>query len=408
MPEAPTAPAPAAPTTATPPTAPKAPTPAPAPAKAPAAAPAPPAPKAKDSTPDREDPFAELDRIANEPTEPKTPATPPKPEPKKETAEVTPPPGDPGDPPAEPPKKIADLRASYETVKKERDTLKAELEAARKGKTGEDPEKSAITERLTAAEKRRQELEEEMRFTRYEKSDEYKTKYEVPMEAAFKNAYADMQELQVETAEGTRKATDQDFNALVRMPLQQAIAQSKEWFGDAAIEVMAHRRKILDLNKARQESIDKFRAEGGEREKKTLAERAQQQEALQRTWNESNESAATKFPEFFAPDDADPEGNELLTKGLSLADAAFNNSAELTPEQRVRLHSMVRNKAGAFDRLVHRNRALQTRLAEAEKALSEYQASEPGKGTPGAAPGEGAAKSWESELDEIARKNGGS
>lgn len=359
------------------------------------------------------DPFEELDRLSTSETASKPP------EKKQELEKTEKLDEDQELPPEEPkaeddkqqakaeeePKTIKALRAAHDALKKERETLRAEIETLKKSKTTtteKDSDRSALSDRLTAAEKRRQELEEEIRYINYEKSEEYQKQYEKPMQKAFETAYSDVAELMIETENGPRKATPDDFNQLMRMNLPQAIAQAREWFGDAATEVLAHRRKIWDLNSSRTEALERYRAEGAEREKSNQAKRAQEAEQAQRLWNESNEQAATKFPEFFGPDEADPEGNELLTKGFEMADLAFGDSGSLSPEQRVRLHSMIRNKAAGFDRMVRRNRQLKEKLAAMEKELADFKTSEPGKGDGGQA-SQGADKDWERELEELAK-----
>src|SRR5437899_924742 len=63
-----------------------------------------------------------------------------------------------------------------------------------------DPAK--IQERMTAAEKRSQELEEHIRFVDYSKSKEFQEKWQAPYEAAWKRATSELRELSITDANG--------------------------------------------------------------------------------------------------------------------------------------------------------------------------------------------------------------
>jgi len=89
----------------------------------------------------------------------------------------------------------------------------------------------------------------------------------------------------------------------------------------------------------------------------------------------------------------------LLKIGFMLADAAFGGQIEdpqtkemrdPTPEELVRINSIIRNKAGAFDRIVHQNRAMQKQIDELNAELDGYRESAPGAGDPPPAGAKGA------------------
>jgi hypothetical protein len=393
--------------------APPAPAPAPA-AAAPAAAPStPPSPSA---SPGLADAFSELEQLAATPAPasntPKRdkPADAAEPVPDKPTAPPTEQKPEAAAAPTAPvtddgtPRTAAQLRTAYDTTKKRVAQLETELQAARNGH-GEHPEVAKIKEAHGALEKRYAELADEMRFLSYEKSPEYKDKWEKPLSDAFRSAYQDVSELTMLDEDGAeRAATAKDFDTLMRLPLNQAATKAKEWFGEAGPEVLAHRRRIIDLNRARSEAVEKFRAEGGEREKKFHEEHQARQTRLNSIWQETNKQAAEKFPKFFAPDPADPEGNALLEKGYKLADMAFSGNNQLTPEQTVKLHAELRNRAAGFTRMAYRAKKLEARVAELETDLKAYKASEPDGGDGGApAGGGGEADSVEAELTRLAR-----
>lgn len=448
MPPAPPAAAPAA--------APSAPAPAPSKAPAPAAKPSgSPAPSKSDSMPpapiDKPVSFddeidSDLAAIDETPekrnaVKPKAPVKPPE---KKEEATEEPGPDDEPEAPAEPkdeapvkPVKAADLRTAYEGLKKkvkdEYEPKVSKLEARIKELESSGPEKmTPIVEELEQKKKRLEELESEIRYIDYQKSEEYQEKYEKPYVEAWKKAAADLSELTVETEDGeSRTATTADLIHLANLPLGEARAQARIMFGDAADDVMAHRRAIRELSQAQTKALEDAKKNASERESKLAAQREIERQQTGKLWEESNKALAEKFPKWFAKVEGDTEGNSLLDRGFSLADLHFIGEKHLSPEQiemlptqfkdkikangkldikdRVALDALLRHKIASHSRLALNLKKANTRIAELEKALSEYETSELPGGKSGGVPKAPANASPEAEafaeLDAIDTKN---
>lgn len=94
-----------------------------------------------------------------------------------------------------------------------------------------------------------------------------------------------------------------------------------------------------------------------------------------------------KYPKWFAPDETDPQGNDILKKGYEYADTVFSpNGAQLTPEQKAGRLAVIRAKAANHDRLAAKNKSFAARIAELEAKLAEFEKSEPttdGERSPG-------------------------
>lgn len=366
------------------------PTPAVAPASTPSAAPSTPASNGGNA-------FQEIDALfADAPPEEPKPAAPAEPTAVKPTQAK---PGEkptekPAQKPAEKPqdkkpdekkqgdefKGAAQLRKAYEDSKAEIARLNKLLEE--KSKPVEDPEKLTLKQQYEELQKRHQETDGELRFVRYEKSQEYRDKYEKPMHKALADAEGEISELMLTDGEGSeRKATIQDFAALVDMPLQKAITQAKAWFGDAATEVLAHRRKVVDLSKSAKEAIEDYKKRGSELEKQKTAETEKQHAQIASTWENLNKQLRTNKADLFGPAEGDDEGNSLLEKWTNFTDLALNPRSELPTEKRIQFLALVRNKAAAFDREVHRSKQKDSKIAALEKELQEFKASVPGNGT---------------------------
>lgn len=362
---------------------------------------------------------ADLDRLSEEgdaAAEGRKPNAPAKPAAERgvEPPDPNKPPGDkPGDqPPIEPgePVKISDLRTAYQTLKKKvKDEFEPKLQQVQtlEAKVKElesvnPPEVSVLQERLAAAEKRRDELETEIRFVDYSKSKEFADKYQKPYTDAWRSALNDLAELTVEDADGsTRRATQEDLLKLSNLPLGEARRQANALFGDSADDVMAHRRKIIELSNAQTKAIDDARLAGTEKAKLTSAERKAQFEQTQKAWGEVNAAIVKKWPHMFGPVEGDTEGNALLTKGLALADKLFSPTAEnrpKSPEEALQIHAMIRNKVANHDRLALRLKVARERIVELESSLKEFEAHSPNGGLSGGSPGAG-TKDFMEEVD---------
>jgi cell division protein FtsB len=322
-----------------------------------------------------------------EPRAPSTPSNQPEPEPEPATEPT----------PAEPtaatdPKAAADPKKGKVNPWKLVDEYKGKIaklesEVAEAGKRGiPKPEWEAVQSKLTKVEARAKELEEEIKYVNYTKSEEYKVKYEEPYVKAWGRAMGELKELTVEDGQGNQRPVSQDdLLELVNLPLVKAKQMATEKFGEFADEVMSHRKEIRKLHDESAAALEQARKAAGERETATGAQQKEMQSSVLQEWNRSNEEIVSneKYGTYFKPVEGDEQGNQRLAKGFELADRAFSESPldpRLTPEQRksiVQRHAVVRNRAAAFGRLVHQIGQKEARIAELEKELSGYRGSEP-------------------------------
>lgn len=258
-------------------------------------------------------------------------------------------------------------------------------------------------ERLTAAEKRAQQYEDEIRYTNYQKSEEFRKSYEEPYLKAWDSAMGELGELQIEDPVNhtVRPFNSKDMMALCNMNLQDARRMADSLYGPLADDVMAHRKTIVELNNKQEQALKDAKENGAKRE-------AERQERFQREHQETSRFLASTFesarqaafnhPEhgkFLKPVEGDDEGNAILEKGIKFANDAFGQNPlapGLTPAQRsqiVKQHAALINRAAAYSRLKLFNKRLETKVAELQKELEAYQASTPGNGNPtgGAAAG---------------------
>lgn len=277
----------------------------------------------------------------------------------------------------------------YDESKQRIASLEKELNNAKSAVVPEADRKT-FSERIEKAEARAKELEDEIRYVNYSKSDEFKQKYQAPYEAAWKRAMQDLGELSIDPGNGQqRPVSAQDIATLVNLPLGEARKMANELYGDFADDVMGHRKEIRTLYDSQAQALEEAKKTGADREKQEHEKRqkthSEISDHVKKTWEASNQKAIAdeKYGKFFTPVEGDMEGNQRLAKGFELVDRAFNESPmdpRLTGEQRaavVNRHAAVRNRAAAFGRLTHMVAKGETRIAELEKELAQYKAGEP-------------------------------
>lgn len=277
-------------------------------------------------------------------------------------------------------KKYWEKRAA--AIEMERNQLKEKLE------------KLPNIERLEAIDKRNKELEEEIRYHNYAKSQEYAEKYQKPYEEAWTKAMSDLGELEVLAEDGSvaRKATANDLLALARMPLGDARKTANQMFGDSANDVMLHRQRIRDLADAQNKALDDARKTGTERQTQMTEKMKSVQSEVSSMWEKFNREDGEKL-EYLKPREGDTEHNAKLEKAKALADEAFSKNAtdpRLTPEERaklVRAHAAVRNRSIAYSTLKLENSRLKAQIKERDDKLKQFEASEPTAGQSGGSNG---------------------
>lgn len=269
-------------------------------------------------------------------------------------------------------------------------TAKLEAELVESGKRAIPKEQwEASQQKMTATEKRAQELEDEIRYVNYSKSKEFQDKHQVPYEASWKRAMGDLKDVQIQDGDIERTMNATDLLELVNMPLQRARAEAEKIYGPIANDVMNHRNEIRRLYDEQASALDEARKNGSAREKerteKFQREYGEMSKRNTEHWQKSNEAATrdAKYGKFFTPVEGDEHGNQRLAKGYELADRAFSENPTnpgLTAEQQrsiIERHAAIRNRAAAFGRLVYQNEQHTARIAELEKELKEFKTTVP-------------------------------
>jgi hypothetical protein len=289
--------------------------------------------------------------------------------------------------------------------------LEAELQRI---KTDPQKDSSALSQQLAAANEKIQRYENEARLTRYERSEEYRTKYEQPYQNAVKQAYGDVKELLVsEPKKGSqldeqghpiefveREATPADFDEIYQLPLGPATRLAKQKFGDQAMIVLQHRQAIKNAAKSAMDAVEANKGNATQYEQQQTAQHKLQQEARDQMFNTAVESLAQKYPDWFGEREGDTEWNESLSKGRGIADLAFSDRQGLTPQQSAILDAQVHMRTSVFTPLKAEVIKLRTENKTLKEELAQIRGSGPGKVLPNGKAPDGKSKNWQQDFDE--------
>ena len=319
--------------------------------------------------------------------------------------------------PAEPPKpealkeidpskmKAGELAKHYHLTKKERDDLRKERDELKQKLSApqEWPEKKTweekVAERDRALEehkKRVADYENELKFTQYEKSQEYKERYQKPFETAYLGGRAKAAALKIverkseegEVLQQSRKGTAEDFDALMAITDDDAAADmaDKLW-GNKAPLILYHREEANKLNGQARDAIKEYREKGTEREKQIREQHEKWYKDATSMIEREQQAAVEKYPQFFKPDDTDPKSGQLLELGREALERVVKKGAPIkdgqtqwTNEEIARATAQVRNGAIAFPRVAYRLSQSLKEIKELKAKLAEFETSVPGNG----------------------------
>jgi len=365
-----------------------------APAPTPAAAPEPQAAAPAAPEPKKNDDLFNLDKLVTPKTEPAAPvkSEPAKPEPTS----------------------LKQFREQYELTKKERDDLATkitELERAKSEGTKKEIETAtkALKDEMDSIRKQATELDTEVRYLNYTRSSEYKQKYETPLREAWQTALGDIEGIRVADEDGTeRDANHQDIMAILNVPTAKAAIIAQETFGAAAPEIMAHRRRILELTLARDKSIAEWKEKGSQREVQQRQQLEQRQTRSRQLFDSQLSDYEKSHAQLFAREDGDDDGNKLLDESDTLIRIALKGEgidADLGYDDKVDLitkaQAQVALRARAYGRERLRVIRLQQKVAELEKKIGKVRSSEPGQGEGTSTATRVAPKNAEDAIDEL-------
>lgn len=290
-------------------------------------------------------------------------------------------------------KKLSEYKASQAKARAELEAKVAELTKRASGdwKLDDHPEYKKIAEARAAEQKRLAELETRLQMYDHEQSPEYQEKFHKPYVRQWENSIAAISQMKVPAGEGqTRAATKDDLIAVVGAKSdEEAIEIAERIFGTPTKAAMAlnHRAQIIAAHIANENAKQEFAKRSVEMRKQESERGSAEAKARAEQFDKFVNEGLNSDP-IYKPVDGDDEGNAVLAKGFMLTDAVFGapftddkgQQRPMTAEEQVKFNAMIRNKAGAFDRLQLETTRLKSKIAELEDELQDYRESAPDGG----------------------------
>lgn len=288
---------------------------------------------------------------------------------------------------------VEKLREAYEKLKTEFSTTAAERDLTRKEMAEFKSKAERYEERiksLEAAELRAKELEEKvvsyderLRVTDYLNHPEFHSKYVKPVADALQSAHQLVAEMVVETDEGARQATPQDFDTVLRAPnLTEASRRAKELFGpDLASTIVERRQAVLMAEKSRLEAVKNAGLESEKAMKARQAFEAEQRSKAKTEFERISSQLAEKYPQLYKAPDGDKEAESARKAGEELARLILEGQpAEMAPDQYLTNVAKIYHRAASFpmrelavNRLQAENEALKAKLSAYEKSTPDAE-----------------------------------
>lgn len=280
-----------------------------------------------------------------------------------------------------------------------------------------EAERATLAAKLADIEKRYAELDQQLKFSNYQISDEYKNNYEKPYHNAIARAHAKMAELTVTEEDRTkepdengkyptreRQATPADFDEVYSLPEGAAAKLAAKKFGPELVATILNaRERIKELGEKAVGAIKEWKEKGATRAKEAEAQAIQNRQQVETLWTQVNNDIREKNKDLYAEREGDKGWNEALAKGTAMADAYFSDRSQHPIGQKVVFDAQVRNRIAAFPALVHRMRQLEAEVAAKAKEIADLRGSgpgvpSPGDPTPGAVESEGAMAEFDKKM----------
>jgi hypothetical protein len=272
-------------------------------------------------------------------------------------------------------------RAGGETTTRELEALRAEVAQSRDRLQALEP----LEPKVKDYEQRLAEKEERLRISDFTQSEEFHGSFSKPLAEASESAERWIGQLNVKLDDdgGSRKATSDDFKALLRMDYGQAFAAAKEAFGgDFAGRVMDHYERVKDLLIKRDDAMKTAAVRSQEWLKQRSTQEAAGIQERRALFSRTEQALVQKHPELYRPAADDAEAQEVYQTGAKLAELAIDPDPSMTQEEIMTVIAKTKHRAAAFPLQVLKTNRLAKENAELKARLAAYEKSEPGSRSP--------------------------
>ncbi len=226
------------------------------------------------------------------------------------------------------------------------------------------------------------ELEQRLAATDYRQSADFQKQFTNRINAAYKDSVSEIASLKISMrdADGNitqRPAVEEDFRQIFGLKgaaQDEAIAA----FGTSAYRVAAMARELMSLSR----QADLALQEHATNAEKTAQEQALAKQTGDQTYKNHYDASVAEleksWPQYFAPDEKDPEASDALKQGYKFVDDIAANQDAFTPDQRAAYNAVVRARAAGFARAILDGNRKDAKIKSLEEELSKFRSSDPG------------------------------
>lgn len=293
-------------------------------------------------------------------------------------------------------KRLSSIQSERDTLANKIKEIETRLEEATKG-----GDVRLLSEQLQERESRLKQLSQTLAEHDYSRSSEFEQKFTKPFMLVKNRALREVNNLSVTVGDADpRPASPQDFETLMAMPLVQAHRVARQAFGEDSDIVIRHLDKLHEIREDSHAAMEEHKSSYEAKAREQWAQQKREAEQIREQWGQTNQELVKTGAELYGEHEGDEEGNEALKQGFNWIDNAISTRDTMTPKERITNDSLIRLKAGAFDRMkLQRDRfksevasitsEKEQKIAELEERIKELSENGPG---PSRREGEGSSR----------------
>lgn len=232
------------------------------------------------------------------------------------------------------------------------------------------------------------EMEQRISATDYRQSKEFKTQFIDRWDNEYKATVNEVSKLMVTVTDRDgnatqRAATAQDFEYIRNLPPGEQDKLVQERFGPYANRVFSRLFRLQEIAQSADQAVEEHAKNAETTAKENELKTAKEKQAYETVYESSKAELANGWPQYFGPDESDPEASSALDAGYKYVDEALSKADSMTMEEQAAYKAVIRARAGAFPSTVLKlNRALEE-LKSLKEELKKYRKSDPGEGGEG-------------------------
>ena len=288
------------------------------------------------------------------------------------------------------------LKNEHYKLKRESEERTTALERKIKEIEAKPKEQPGDAKQVEEFQKQIKQLNQRLAEKDYREGLEFKTKFEGRWNAAYKRAVEEVKHLPTlkRDADGNavrdRNATEQDFRQLMALPPGAQDDAINNLFGPLNFRVFDSIRELQRIESEADQAIAEHGQTAEQRAKDEKERLGKEETSYNTAVEQADKELREAYPQYFAPDDNDPEFSDKLKGGFDYVDNIERQIREgnLSMEDRAAYRSVLRAQAAGFHGQTLRVNRLTEEVKTLKTELSKYRKSDPGADDPKGGGGE--------------------